>query len=221
MNTGDRIKKRRKALGYSAEVLAARAGVSVATIYRYEAGDISHMRSDRLEPIAKTLGVTPGWLMGWTDDATDELRPLSGMKRVRIPMVGEVAAGRPILAEQDFETFVEAGEDLRADYALTVRGDSMSPTYLDGDVLFVRAQPDVENGTVAVVLIDDSAAVKHVYRDRDGLTLTSDNPAYPPMQFRYRDYEQIRIFGVVVGFMRMYRSDPLKGVTKGMPNAEK
>ena len=218
MTPGERIRQRRLKLGLTVEALAEKTGLSPATIYRYEAGDISHMRADKLQPIARALAVEPAWLMGWEEALPEGLRPLSSMRRQKIPMIGEVAAGVPILAEQDFETWVDAGDELRADYALTVRGDSMQPTYQDGDVLFVRAQSDVDNGTVAVVLIDDTTAVKHVYHEHDGVTLTSDNPAYPPMRFRLSDHEVIRILGVVVGFIRVYQTNPLKGVRKGFTN---
>ena len=216
MTPGERIRERRQALGLTVEALAERTGLSPATIYRYEAGDISHMRADKLQPISRALRVAPAWLMGWEDEWPEGLRPLASMKRQAIPLIGEVAAGVPILAEQDYEAWVDADDALRADYALTVRGDSMAPTYLDGDVLFVREQPDVDNGTVAVVLVDDSASVKHVYHEADGVTLTSDNPAYPPMRFRLSEHDVIRILGVVVGYMRVYKGDPLKGVRKGM-----
>ena len=218
MTPGERIRQRRLKLGLTVEALAEKTGLSPATIYRYEAGDISHMRADKLQPIARALAVEPAWLMGWEEALPEGLRPLSSMRRQKIPMIGEVAAGVPILAEQDFETWVDAGDELRADYALTVRGDSMQPTYQDGDVLFVRAQSDVDNGTVAVVLIDDTTAVKHVYHEHDGVTLTSDNPAYPPMRIRLSDHEVIRILGVVVGFIRVYQTNPLKGVRKGFTN---
>ena len=214
---GERIKSRRTALGLTVEALAEQAGLSAATVYRYEAGDISHMRTDKLLPIANALNVSPGWLMGWEEAPLPEaLKPLKSMKRRRLPMIGEVAAGRPLLAEQDFETWVEAEDDLRADYALTVRGDSMLPTYRDGDVLFVREQPDVGDGTVAVVLVDDSVTVKHVFHEPDGVTLTSDNPEYRPMRFTFEEHDVIRILGVVVGFMRIYRSQGLRGVHKGL-----
>ena len=219
MNIGRRIKSRRQELGLSAEALAERIGVSPATVYRYEAGDISHMRSDKLQPIAAALSVTPAWLMGWEGALPEGLVPAASLTRRRVPMIGEVAAGTPILADREYEAWVDAGTGIDVDYALTIRGDSMSPTYRDGDVIFIREQPDVPDGQVAVVLVDDSATVKHVYHEQDGVTLVSDNPAYAPMRMRASEHECIRVLGVVVGYLRMYRSDPMKGVHRGMPGA--
>ena len=125
------------------------------------------------------------------------------------------AAGVPILAEQDYETRINPCAPVDADYSVTVRGDSMAPTYLDGDVVFIREQPEVDDGCVAVVLIDDSAAVKHVVRAKDGLLLISDNPNYPPMLMRWAEHEHMRVLGLVTGYLRMYRTDPLRGVQKG------
>ena len=123
----------------------------------------------------------------------------------------------PILAEQDYEAFVSVDTAIRADYALTVRGDSMEPTYLDGDVIYIREQPDVDDGQIAVVLVDDHAALKHVYHEKNGLLLVSENPKYPPMHKSFEDYECIRILGVVAGFTRMYgAADKLRGVMKGI-----
>lgn len=82
----------------------------------------------------------------------------------------------------------------------------MIPTYLPGDIVYIRAQPDIDYpGQVAVVLLDDEATVKHVYKQEDGLLLISDNPSYAPMHKLYSDYSTIRILGKVCGFTRMYK----------------
>lgn len=81
----------------------------------------------------------------------------------------------------------------------------MNPTYLDGDILYIRSQPDIDyDGQIAVVVFEDSASIKHIYRQPDGLLLTSDNPAYAPMFKRYADYDNIRVIGKIVGFTRLY-----------------
>ena len=214
MKPSERMRRLRLEQGLSVEVVAARAGVSVATIYRYEAGEISNMRADRIKPIADALNTTPGELMGW-NDLPDEVSAVKDLPVKRIPMIGEAAAGVPILAEQDYETRINPCAPVDADYSVTVRGDSMAPTYLDGDVVFIREQPEVDDGCVAVVLVDDSAAVKHVVRAKDGLLLISDNPNYPPMLMRWAEHEHMRVLGVVTGYLRMYRTDPLRGVQKG------
>ena len=142
------------------------------------------------------------------------LKPLGQLHRQRVPLIGKVAAGQPIMAEQDFETFVDA--PVNCDAALEVQGDSMKPTYLDGDVIYIKCRPDVPEGQVAVVLIDDEATLKHVYKRKDGLTLWSDNPEYPPMVIDAADHDYIAIYGVPVGYTRIYRKDPLKNLKKGI-----
>jgi repressor LexA len=103
-----------------------------------------------------------------------------------------------------------------ADAAITIRGDSMIPAYQDGDVVYIKCRPDVPEGAVAVVFLDNEATLKHVYYRKSGLTLISDNPAYPPIMAEFEDYDgKITIFGVPVGFTRIYKPDPLKKVKKG------
>lgn len=141
-----------------------------------------------------------------------QIYPDSG-QRVRV--LGEIAAGKPLYMDEDYETWVDA--PMKADFALIVRGDSMYPTYLDGDVVYIREQPDVDDGQVAAVAVDDSATLKHVYHLVNGINLISDNPAHLPI-FVDPAEQEIRILGIVVGFTRMYANiNKLAGVSKGMP----
>jgi repressor LexA len=103
-----------------------------------------------------------------------------------------------------------------ADAAITIRGDSMIPAYQDGDVVYIKCRPDVPEGAVAVVFLDNEATLKHVYYRKSGLTLISDNPAYPPIMAEFEDYDRVRVFGVPVGFTRIYKADPLKKIKKGL-----
>lgn len=133
----------------------------------------------------------------------------------KVPLIGKVAAGEPIMSPEDYDVFVYS--PVPCDAAIEVKGDSMSPDLQDGDILYIHCQADVDDGQIAVVFLDDEALVKHVYHDPDGLTLISDNPKYPPVRARSEDYGVIRIFGVPVGQTRLYKKDPLKGIRKGMP----
>lgn len=217
MSVGQRIKERRKQIGMSAERLAELIGKSPATVYRYENGSIESVDSGALVPIANALGVTPSYLMGWTEVDTTRplppnLKPLGDLHRQRVPLIGKVAAGQPIMADQDYETYVDAPVD--CDAALEVQGDSMKPTFLPGDILYIKCRPDVSDGQVAVVLIDDEATLKHVYKRPGGLTLWSDNPEYPPMMIDANEHDYIAVYGVPVGYTRIYRPDPKK-IKKG------
>jgi SOS-response transcriptional repressor LexA len=128
-------------------------------------------------------------------------------------MIGEVAAGEPIYAPADVGVYVDA--PVKCDAAITIKGDSMVPNYLDGDVVYIKCVPDVHEGAVAIVFLDDEATLKHVYKRPTGLTLISDNPLHPPIMAEFDDYNNVRIFGVPVGFTRMFTPEPLAKVKKG------
>ncbi|MEG2187190.1 MAG: XRE family transcriptional regulator [Clostridia bacterium] len=198
---GHRMKERRKALGMSAETLAARLGLSAATIYRYEKGDIEKLPGNLLEPLASILSTTPAELMGWES-------PYQGMEgilpviRKKIPLLGEIAAGQPIFAQEDYNTSVTCNEDVPCDFALRVKGDSMNPRLFDNDVVFIRSQPDVHDGQIAAVMVDDSATLKHVYHIAGGVQLVSDNADYAPMTFTAHNSESISILGLAVAYQR-------------------
>lgn len=235
MSVGDNIRRRRKELGMSAEELAEKIGKSPATVYRYENGFIKSVDSAALLPIADALGVTPGYLMGWADLFTggagethdlsaglkiaeerlpSNVRPMSELHVQRVPLIGAVAAGEPIYAPEELGVYVDT--PVQCDAAITIQGDSMVPNYLDGDVVYIKCRPDVPDGAVAVVFLDDEATLKHVYKREKGLTLISDNPDHPPLMVEFEDYARVRVFGVPVGYTRMFKPDPLKKLKKGM-----
>lgn len=140
-----------------------------------------------------------------TDPLPPAIKPISELHMQRVPVLGNVAAGEPVYAPEDAEVYISS--PVKCDAALTVQGDSMEPTYLDGDLLYIKCVPDVPEGRIAVVFLDDECAVKHIYKRPTGLTLISENPAYPPRLIEFEDYANVRIFGVPVGFTRMYKKD--------------
>lgn len=218
MDVASRIKARRTQLGLTLEEVGNAVGVGKSTVRKWESGVITRIGSDKIDLLARALKVTPAELMGWEESSSFSLpsnvRRISGATVRTIPMLGEIAAGRPIMALQEYEYYVDC--PAKADFALTVRGDSMQPTYLDGDVVYIRAQDDVDDSQVAAVIIDDHATLKHVYHIPNGLMLISDNPAYPPLRMTCPEHESIRILGLVVGFTRMY-GNPLSNLYKGIP----
>lgn len=121
------------------------------------------------------------------------------IKKKSFPVIGTIAAGTPIDAEQNIETYVPEDEDLDADYALRVKGDSMIGAGIDdGDIVFIREQPDVENGEMAAVYVDGGATLKRVYKDGKGVSLYSENPKYPPMYFTAENCEEFKVLGKAV-----------------------
>jgi len=210
--TAERIKALRLQRGMTQQELGEKIGVKKAAINKYETGLVVNLKRSTIAQLAEALGVSPGYLMGWTDDVSgevspellsmpDNVQPMSAMHMQKVPMLGEIAAGKPIMAVEDYTTWVDG--PIKADFCLTVRGDSMRPNYLPGDVVYIRKQPDVLDGQVAAVIVDDEAALKHVYHRPDGLTLISDNPAYPPMIYTHENSDSLRILGLVIGYTRI------------------
>ena len=127
--------------------------------------------------------------------------PLPAMTQV--PLIGSIACGTPITAEQNIERYIGVPAAWRADFALTCHGDSMSPTICDGDIVCIRCQPEVEQGEIAAVRIGDEATLKHFHRQGDAVMLIADNAAVcPPMVYTGPQLEDIRIEGKAVGFCR-------------------
>ena len=118
----------------------------------------------------------------------------------RVPLLGTIAAGAPIYAEQELAV-ADCDNGIHCDFALRVKGDSMIGARIhDGDVVFIRRQDDVADGQIAAVVIDDEATLKRVYHVKNGLQLLSENPKYPPMMFTLAECGVIRILGLAVGF---------------------
>ncbi len=204
MTTGERMKLRRKELGLSAEVVAKKLGVSPATVYRYEKGDIEKLPGDILPTLSKVLQTTAAYLMGWdvTEPApsAENVIPLPSTRRV--PLLGTIACGTPILAEENVEELVDCPDFVHATFALRCKGDSMiGARILDGDIVYIRQQPDVDNGEIAAVLIEGEATLKRVYKTPGQLVLQPENPKFSPLVYSGETLDHIRILGKAVHFV--------------------
>lgn len=190
MTTGQRMKNRRKEIGLSAERIAEILGVSPATIYRYENGDIEKVPGDRLGPIASALQTTPAYLMGWEDSSSHSEAPIPIATNIfpvpkmkQWPVLGGTACGEPVFKPMEEES-VWAPEGIDADFVLRCIGDSMVGAHIfDGDTVFVKSCA-VENGQIGVVRIEDEYTLKRIYHGPDYLELRSENPKYPPIIIR-------------------------------------
>lgn len=202
--TGDRIKTRRKELGISADVLAEKIGVSRATMYRYENGDIEKVPVDLISPLAAALHVSAAYLMGWDEEQSvlsiPGIIPLPANKTY--PLLGNIACGTPILADENVSEWVQFPGEITADFCLRCQGDSMVDARIqDGDIVFIRQQPEVDNGQIAAVLIGEEATLKRVYFEDGTLTLAPANPKYPPRFYTGDQLSQVRILGRAVAFL--------------------
>lgn len=172
--------------------------LSAATVSRYKTGDMAP-KITTVQAIAEKYRVNPAWLMG-TAGATKFME--SGHKSKKIPVVGTIAAGFPILAQQNIEGYEFIPENLNANFCLRVKGDSMiGARILDGDIVYIRQQPEVENGEIAAVIIDnEEATLKRIYRLNGTVILRAENPNYPDKILSKKDMKQVTVIGKAIYF---------------------
>lgn len=211
---GLRIKQRRIELDLTQEELGNRLNLNKSTIQRYESGAISKIKLPVLQAIAKQLNVDPDWLAlktdnmgsyGYSGDKTlysiPNIIPFPETKD--IPLIGDIACGEPILAEENIEDYVKLNKDIDAEFALRCKGDSMTGARIrNGDIVFIHQQPDVENGEIAAVLIENEATLKKVYKypEKDMVVLKPANPEYEDLIYVGGELINIRILGKAVAF---------------------
>jgi repressor LexA len=201
---GDRIKKKRKEMGISADKLAEILSVSRSTIFRYENGDIEKVPASVLMDIASALNTTSHYLMGWEEKPENQnIKPdnIYPIELKKYPLLGEIACGEPIFCNEDRESYVISGADINADFCLKAHGDSMmNARIMDGDIVFIREQSMVDNGEIAAVIIDDEATLKRIYYDGTTFTLIAENPKYQPMVFSGETLDHVHILGKAIAF---------------------
>lgn len=197
------LKQRRKELGLTLAQVADMVGVAEATVQRWESGNIKSVRYDKIGKLSEALKVRPESLMNWEWKETstpDNVFPYDPSEKV--PLIGSIACGTPIIAEENVSDYVDLPGHIRADYALICKGDSMINAGIqDGDVVYIRKQQEVENGQIAAVLVDsEEATLKRFYRVNEKVTLNAENPIYPPMVFVGEEILKLRVIGLAVAF---------------------
>lgn len=207
MAIGDNIKALRTQHGMTQLELGRIAGVSDKAVSSWESG-LSIPRMGAIEKIASYFHVPKSIIIDGTNSADTTIPPgfLPLPETESLPLVGRIACGTPILAEENVEGYVDVPKSARATFVLLCQGDSMAPRIQDGDFVYVRKQPTVENGELAAVRIGTEATLKRVYYspDRpDQLFLQAENPSYPPMIYSGQDLEDIAIEGKIVGIYRV------------------
>lgn len=183
------------------EEVAQFVGVTRATIQKYENGIISNIPSDKIEALAKALKTSPAYIMGWEDTPTpaSNLIPISDLHMKKIPLIGTIACGTPILAEENITDYIDAPGHIRADFALLCRGDSMIGADIrSGDIVFIRQQPEVSNGQIAAVLVEDEATLKRFYHSGNTVTLLAENPDIAPLVYTGEELERLHVIGLAV-----------------------
>lgn len=202
----NRLKEMREARGLNMREAARLLKMPYTTYVNYEKG-AREPNSETLIQLADFFDTTIDYMLGKTDDpnsvtvssSDSNILPFPDMKSV--PLIGTIACGEPILAAENIECEVDMPEHVKADFALRCKGDSMiNARIYDGDIVYIRQQPTVDDGQIAAVLVDDEATLKRVHFYPDHVVLEPENPQYRPLSFWESDMEHVRILGKAVAF---------------------
>lgn len=205
METHENIKRLRESLGLSQETLAEKVGYKDrSSIAKIESGLVDLSQS-KIALFASALNVTPAQLMGLdTPPLPNNILPIPKMQK--IPLLGTIACGEPILAVENFDGDVDVPEKIHADFALRCKGDSMiNARIFDGDIVYIRQCDSVDDGQIAAVLIDDEATLKRVHLYKDHISLEPENPQYRPIVRWGEEMNEVRIIGKAVAFTSSVR----------------
>lgn len=180
------------------------------TVYNWTRGDKAPS-VDSLEAMARYFHVPVSFFLDkyatYSDAEKSALNNnIIPLRMKRVPILGEIACGQPIYAERQYGNFAEVEGNVHADFALTCKGDSMKDARInDGDMVFIREQPTVENGEIAAVLIDDEVTLKRFYSNDNSIVLAAANPEYAPIIISANDGKQVRVLGKAVAFQSAIR----------------
>ena len=197
---GNRLRQLRKEDNLTQKELAAKLGLAFSTISMYERG-IREPDFETAEAIADYFNVSMDFLLGKSTNSAPmgNIIPMPNFNTV--PLLGTIACGEPILADENLEGEVSIPDDIKADFALRCSGDSMiDARILDGDIVYIHQQPTVNNGEIAAVLIGDEATLKKVFISEGTITLLACNSNYQPFVYSGEKLNEIRILGKAVGF---------------------
>lgn len=207
MTIGERIAIRRKQLGLTQEELAKKLGYkSKSTINKVELG-INDLSQSKVKLYADALNVSPAYLMGWEDSNPLPSNILPMLGTYKVPRLGRIACGDPILAEENIEDYDSVPEYVKCDFTLVCKGDSMiNARIFDGDIVCIKSQSEVSSGDIAAVMVgDDEATLKRVRLYPDHIVLEPENPLYKPMVFWEEEMNTVRIIGKATHFISRVR----------------
>lgn len=195
------LKQIRLENGLSQAQMARKLGLTQGAVSQWESGR-TRPDAEQLVQISKLFQVPLDYFASespWMD-----LDGVVEMRRRAVPVVGEIACGTPILAQQNIESYIDTPDGTRADFALRCKGTSMEPLFRDGDLVLIRQQEDADDGKIAAVLIGNEATLKRVHRIQNGIMLLPENTAdFAPLVYQGEQAASVRIVGVAIGFVRM------------------
>ena len=207
---GKRIKAKRESLGISQEELAKKLKYkNKSSIAKIETG-INDIPQSKVIEFANALETSVAFLMGWIETEefntnTTSVKNIYPIQLKRFPMLGEIACGIPKYANEDRKSYVMEGADIKADFCLRAKGDSMINARInDGDIVFIRKQEIVNNGEIAAVVVnsDDEATLKRLYyyKEHSMLILRPENPKYKDLIFQNEEINDVHILGKAIAF---------------------
>ncbi len=178
--------------------LSRRTGISKPRLSQYKSG-VYVPKADAICAMARALGVSEAYLLGTTD--IPEIH--SGGRYKVLPILGEIACGYPVFANEEDGGAVYTDAETDADFCLIAKGDSMKDARINnGDTVFIKKADSVNNGEIAAIIINDEATLKRVYYypEASKLMLISENSNYEPMVYSGDELEKIHIIGKAVAF---------------------
>ena len=207
-----RLKKALLIRGMKQVDLCALTGIPKSAVSQYLKGSFEP-KQNRLHKIAIALNVSEAWLMGLDvpmerdfniNESANNILPLPKLKK--LPRLGTIACGEPILAEENIEEYDSVPENINCDFTLKCKGNSMIGARIyDGDIVYIRQQSYVDNGEIAAVIIGNEATLKRVYKYQNKIVLQPENPEYEPLVFINEEMNQVQIIGKAVCFTSMIR----------------
>lgn len=205
-----RLKYLREKSGKTMRETASELGLPYTTYINYEK-ELREPNSETLVMLANHYDVSVDYLIGRSENPVKEKLPtaedfsrygLRPITKKRVPLLGNIPCGEPKYADEDIECYVEIGNDVKADFCLRAKGDSMIGARIhDGDLVFIRSTPQVDNGQIAAVIIDDEATLKRVYYypENNMMILKPENSKYKDLIYLGDQLETVRILGLAVG----------------------
>lgn len=209
-NIKDRLTSALRIRNMTPKELSNKTNIPKSSISQYMSG-YAKPKDERLYLMSQALNVDPTWLLGYdvemenneTKEEAINCNNIYKLDKIKLPMLGKVACGEPIYADEERESYIMVGTDIKADFCLQCQGDSMINARIhDGDIVFVKKTDIVENGAIAVVIIDDEATLKRFfyYHEQNLVILKPENPKYQDIILTGEQLNQVKVIGRAVAF---------------------
>ena len=194
----DTIKQIRRKNFLNQTQFANRIGVTQGTVSQWENG-LTRPNSEQLRSISNAFNIS-------TDELLQQENTFGVIQinRRTLPILGSIACGQRITPDTNPEGYTDLPDGIHADFALRCKGDSMEPTFREGDLVLIRQQPEVEPGQIAAVNINNETTLKHIYPQENGILLVADNPQYQPIFVTIESGDEVIIHGLAVGYTRIF-----------------